>query len=112
MDLEKALQRLGGDKRLLSDLIGFYLEDYADLLDEIDRALSAADAEALEKASHSLKGLIANFHDEGSRALAQEIELAAKENDANRARPMASQLRTAADALARRLADNRIAPSQ
>jgi HPt (histidine-containing phosphotransfer) domain-containing protein len=112
MDLEKALQRLGDDKQLLSDLIGFYLEDYTDLLDEIDRALSANDAAALEKSSHSLKGLIANFHDDESRDLARTIELAAKENELDRARRLAPQLRAQADALALRLANHRLPPAE
>ena len=61
MDLENSLRRLDGDKSLLIDLIGFYLEDYPSLLVRMDEAAAANDAASLERAAHSMKGLVANF---------------------------------------------------
>lgn len=61
LDLDAALVRLGGDRELLRDLIGFFFEDSPPLLEQIQRDLVQRDAHALERSAHSLKGLAANF---------------------------------------------------
>jgi len=61
LDLDAALVRLGGDRELLRDLIGFFLEDSSPLLEQLQRALAARDASVVERSAHSLKGLAANF---------------------------------------------------
>ena len=60
-DLTAALERLGGSRELLRDMIGFYLEDYSALLDRIENAAEAGDPVTLARSAHSLKGLAANF---------------------------------------------------
>ncbi|QEG36917.1 Hpt domain-containing protein [Bythopirellula goksoeyrii] len=60
-DLNAALERLGGSRELLRDMIGFYLEDYTILLDRIEDAAEAGDPISLARSAHSLKGLASNF---------------------------------------------------
>lgn len=81
IDLEKAKERLAGDEELLDDLIGFYLEDYPPLVEQIERAVTDNNSEALQRAAHSLKGLISNFEAENCRELAERVEHDAKHND-------------------------------
>jgi two-component system, sensor histidine kinase and response regulator len=107
MDLENALRRLDGDQSLLIDLIGFYLEDYPGLLTKMDEASEAEDAASLERAAHSLKGLVANFDAMYARDLAQRMEFAAKERDLTTASGLISNLKTAASDLATELENYR-----
>lgn len=60
-DLNAALERLGGSRELLRDMIGFYLEDYPTLLERIEDAAESGDPITLARSAHSLKGLAANF---------------------------------------------------
>lgn len=60
-DLNAALERLGGSRELLRDMIGFYLEDYRVLLVRIGDAAESGDPITLARSAHSLKGLAANF---------------------------------------------------
>ena len=55
------MERLNGDKELLTALVGFFFEDFPLLLDEIRAAFGSRDWPALQRAAHSLKGLSANF---------------------------------------------------
>jgi HPt (histidine-containing phosphotransfer) domain-containing protein len=61
LDLEAALVRLGGDRELLRDLIGFFFEDSPPLLEQIERGLAAREPSVVERSAHSLKGLSSNF---------------------------------------------------
>lgn len=60
-DLNAALERLGGSRELLREMIIFYLEDYPALLDRIEDAAEAGDPITLARCAHSLKGLAGNF---------------------------------------------------
>ena len=60
-DLEGSLQRMGGDRRLFSDLTDYFFADAPPLVERIAAALEQGDAGQLERAAHSVKGLAANF---------------------------------------------------
>jgi HPt (histidine-containing phosphotransfer) domain-containing protein len=57
MDVEQALQRLGNDDDLLRDIIQIYLEDAPGMVKKIHAAIEENDANSLQRAAHSLKGL-------------------------------------------------------
>ena len=61
LDRALALSRVGGDEDLLREIAGLFLDDYPNLVEKIKQALAANDARGLERASHSLKGSVANF---------------------------------------------------
>lgn len=79
IDLEGALNRLGGDQELLNELVQFFLEDTPGLMDQVREGLNSGDAEAVERGAHSLKGLSANF---GAQAAVQ-IALAVEQHGRN-----------------------------
>lgn len=81
MNLDEALNRLNGDKSLLLDLIGFYLEDYPMLLTNIASGMEQANFKEIERGAHSLKGLVANFSAFTAQEAASELETAAKSHD-------------------------------
>ncbi len=103
MDLERALRRLDGDHSLLIDLIGFFLEDYPGLLAKMDEAATTGDASSLERAAHSMKGLVANFDAHLAKEIAQQIETASKERDMETAVGLIDGMKSAAAELAKQL---------
>ena len=60
-DLSKALDRVEGDLELLQEMADLFLEEYPHMLEEIDHAITAGDAQALQHAAHTLKGSVSNF---------------------------------------------------
>ncbi len=56
-----AAARLGGDRRLLREMLDLFLAECPGMMSEIRRAIEARDAEALRRAAHALKGSVANF---------------------------------------------------
>jgi two-component system sensor histidine kinase/response regulator len=60
-DLTEALDRVEGDLDLLKEMADLFLEEYAHMLTEIEHAIAAGDARALQHAAHTLKGSVSNF---------------------------------------------------
>lgn len=103
MDLDKALRRLDGDRSLLIDLIGFYLEDYPALLTRLEDSLASNDSASVERAAHSMKGLVANFDAMTAKDIAQQLESRAKQRDLANAADLIDNLKQAAAELAEHL---------
>jgi HPt (histidine-containing phosphotransfer) domain-containing protein len=61
MDYAAALDHLDGDTELLADMAILFLEESAQQLSAIRMAVVRADALALQRAAHRLKGAVANF---------------------------------------------------
>lgn len=61
INIATALNRLGGDKQLMGDLINFFFEDFPSLLEELRGAILRHDWNRVQRAAHSFKGLAANF---------------------------------------------------
>ncbi len=60
-DYDDFLERMDGDAELLKEVIGIFLEDAPNLLSALGSAVRTGDAEAMEKAAHTLKGAAANI---------------------------------------------------
>ena len=56
VDLAVAMRWLGGDRRLLSELVGIFVDDGPKRLQAIRVALTEADVQQIEHAAHNLKG--------------------------------------------------------
>jgi two-component system sensor histidine kinase/response regulator len=61
LDRVALMERLGGDVELFHEITGLFREDSPKLLADIRSAVHDADAIALERAAHTLKGCVANF---------------------------------------------------
>ena len=61
VNLAQALERLGGDRQLLSDVVGVFLEDCPRQLANVKLAVDARDADAIRQAAHALKGAAGNL---------------------------------------------------
>ncbi len=73
-DEKELLDRVGGDWKLLSEMVGFFSADAAEMLANLRQAAERADAQALFAAAHALKGALANFaaHHASKSALSVE----------------------------------------
>jgi CheY-like chemotaxis protein len=60
-DPETAAARLGGDSRLLRELLTLFWAECPEMVSNIRKAADASDAAALRQAAHALKGSVANF---------------------------------------------------
>jgi two-component system sensor histidine kinase/response regulator len=65
LDRELALSRVGGDLELLQEIAMLFLSDSERMLREVDKAVSARDAKALDRAAHTVKGCVSNFGAQG-----------------------------------------------
>ena len=104
IDLAALMDRLAGDRELLVELIGLYLEDEQALIDQVAAAIAAGDAPRLARAAHTLKGSVGNFSAAAAHGAAAALEAAARAGriDAVRRRSfdrMVSELDKVRDAL-------------
>ncbi|MGQ9925158.1 MAG: ATP-binding protein, partial [Armatimonadota bacterium] len=93
LDAEGALERLGGDRALLAELAGLFVEEGPRLLSEAEEGLARGDAQAVQNAAHQLKGLLAQFCAMSAREAAWALELEARRADLVAARPRLAALR-------------------
>jgi PAS domain S-box-containing protein len=78
-DLDKALQVVDGDKGLLKEITAMFLEELHENLEWIVQAIRDKDADALEKAAHSLKGSVGNLGAKRAYGAAFQLESIGKE---------------------------------
>jgi HPt (histidine-containing phosphotransfer) domain-containing protein len=75
------LALMEGDRDLLQELIGVFLEDAPQRVEGVRRALADGDANALYRAAHALKGSAGNFGAPNVVRRANRLEALAKESD-------------------------------
>ena len=74
IDIEKALDQLGGDRELFDDVVRAFFGTIPELLDELRAACDHSDGGRLGAAAHSLKGAAANICAEPARQSAVRLE--------------------------------------
>jgi HPt (histidine-containing phosphotransfer) domain-containing protein len=58
---DEALERVAGDEETLDELIEIFLEQWPQMMDEIEQGVARADHTTLRRAAHTLKGSAAIF---------------------------------------------------
>ncbi len=73
-EVDAVLAQLEGDRQLLAELVALFLQESPAALAEIRRSVEVADAPALERTAHKLRGSVRNFgaHAAGEAALSLE----------------------------------------
>ena len=89
---EKLLERVGGDEKLLDELIRVFVGDARGLLREIRSALERGDADTIARAAHAFRGSAGNFQARSAVEAAQALEQAVREGSPDRARQAARRL--------------------
>ncbi len=74
-DEQALMDQVDGDVQFLEETIAMLDDDAPGLLNEIRSAAASGDAEALVKAAHKLKGMVANFCAAPAEAAAREVEM-------------------------------------
>ena len=74
LDRSGLLDGVGGDAKLLRQLIRIFLDDSPALLHAIRAAIDANDADTLRKAAHALKGAAGHFSRRGTYDVALTLE--------------------------------------
>jgi two-component system, sensor histidine kinase and response regulator len=74
LDVPGALRRVGGDRELLVRIIDFVVEDSPQFVRRMETALESGEYAEVERAAHSLKGLVSNLHCAAVQEKALEIE--------------------------------------
>jgi len=86
------LERLEGDRALLDELLGLFLEDCPPKLDALHRAAEQEDMETVHGLGHAMKGAAANLSLGPIREAAYRVECAGKEGRVADARNAVKEL--------------------
>ncbi len=73
-DADVLLVNVDGDRELMVEVAGLFAEDCPRLLSDIRDAIARRDAETLERAAHTLKGLMSTFGADAAREAARRLE--------------------------------------
>jgi HPt (histidine-containing phosphotransfer) domain-containing protein len=73
-DLSGALSRMGGDRKLLRQIVEFFREDTPACLARLHAALDMGDPAGVEYMAHALHGLVANFGADAATLAAQRVQ--------------------------------------
>jgi two-component system sensor histidine kinase/response regulator len=92
VDRQEILERVGGDLKLLRELIEVFFTDCPRLWQNVRDALTQGDAPKLKRAAHTLKGSVGNFGAHAAREAAENLELLAGRGDLTHAIEAAQKL--------------------
>jgi HPt (histidine-containing phosphotransfer) domain-containing protein len=92
VDWSAGLDYVGGDERLLRDVIGLFLEEYEGWLLEARQAIAAGKNADLKRAAHNLKGSLRYFGAPEAFTTAQNLETLARNGILNDALAVCGEL--------------------
>jgi len=81
LDRETLWARVDGDADLLREIVGLFLDDCPERLEELHTALTRQDCTALAQAAHRLKGALGNISANHALTAVQRVELLARDSD-------------------------------
>ncbi len=102
-DLERALEYLDGDRELFRTLVEAFIEEASCQTKEIWDGLQRADARAVTRAAHTIKGSAGNFAAPRTVELAHRVEVLAREGRMEELRVAVADLAQALDSLTQAL---------
>ena len=79
VDLAATLRWVAGDEKLLGELVAIFVEDAPQQVRDLHAALERRDVDEVERLSHGLKGVVANFGAVPARAVAGDLEEVARD---------------------------------
>jgi len=93
VDLDAALEVVGGDEELLLEAVGLFLEqDYPRQLKDLREGLEGQDARAVRRAAHGIKGALSSFGGQAAGELACRLETMGREGDLSGAQGVLEEL--------------------
>ena len=85
IDTASALARVEGDVELLDELVALFLQGLPEMLANLRDAITAGDANALERAAHKLKGSVGNFAAQPAFEAALQLEILGRDGNLSEA---------------------------
>ena len=98
-EAEQFLAQVAHDRELLVEIIDLFLGDRGDQVNEMENALAAGDYNRLSRAAHTIKGSLGSLHAPQAKAHAQDLEMAAKNQEQQVCRFTLAQLEKDLDLL-------------
>ena len=98
-ELEAALEYVDHDRQLLRELLDIFLADWASRLGAVQSAVAAADAPALARAAHAMKGSLRALGASAAAGVAEQLEQGARAGEVEGAARLLAQLEREADIL-------------
>jgi len=93
IDLDGALEATGGDRELLREAVGLFLEqDYPRHMEELRGGLARQDARAIKRAAHGIKGAVDSFGGRAVRDVALRLETMGRMGDLSGAQRAVEEL--------------------
>jgi two-component system sensor histidine kinase/response regulator len=92
LDRAEIRERVGGDTKLLRELIDVFFADCPRMWQDVRAALTQGDAPRLNRAAHTLKGAVGIFGAKAAHEAAERIEQLAGKGDLTQAAEAAAQL--------------------
>jgi PAS domain S-box-containing protein len=81
IDWPSVQRELGGDRRLMGEVMTAFLAEGPQLVSDMQRAIATRNGPALRRAAHTLKGTLQIFHADSLQQLAHEIELLGRDGN-------------------------------
>jgi DNA-binding NtrC family response regulator len=82
---DRILERLGGDRELLTELVDLFRAESPRMLADVRAAVESGGGKRLEEAAHALRGCLRNFGDTPASAAALALEAIGRGNEAGAA---------------------------
>jgi CheY-like chemotaxis protein len=92
IDTASALARVGGDVELLKEIVALFLKELPTLLTNLREAVTAGDANLIERAAHKLKGSLGIFSARPAFEAASRMEAISKDGRLSQAELVYAEL--------------------
>ena len=91
-DRDELIEAMGGNKEILSKVIGIFVNHSSAALGEIKNAIEKQNSTLLERSAHSFKGAVAQFSARDAFTIAKQLETVAQEGNLEPASALFSKL--------------------
>ena len=92
VDWDVALETVGGDRELLTDLLRLFLDDWNSMIGEIESAIQNGDEKELRRAAHAFKGALNHLGATSTASKAFALEKMGEAGDLSDSNPALAQL--------------------
>jgi len=86
IDYPSVLERIGGDKSFLEELLNLYFEDFSEKYGQLQKAIEQKKFDLVHELGHSLKGSSANLSLTFLQETSSHMEAAGRERNAEKAK--------------------------
>ncbi len=86
VDYPSVLERIGGDKSFLEELLNLYLEDFSEKYEQLQKAIEQKKFDLIHELGHSLRGSSANLSLTFLQETSFHLEVAGRERNVEKAK--------------------------